>query len=97
MIDIEAAELERLEALLDKAGIVAENDKSALQIYEQALGTSEKGYKIIHKRDIDEIYVNNYNKEWLINWNANMDLQLCLDFYAVITYISDYYSKDIGV
>ena len=94
MIDIEAAELERLEALLDKAGIVAENDKSALQIYEQALGTSEKGYKIIHKRDIDEIYVNNYNKEWLINWNANMDLQLCLDFYAVITYISDYYSKD---
>ena len=23
-----------------------------------------------------------------------MDLQLCLDFYAVITYISDYYSKD---
>ena len=83
-----------MEALLDKAGIVAENDKSALQIYEQALGTSEKGYKIIHKRDIDEIYVNNYNKEWLINWNANMDLQLCLDFYAVITYISDYYSKD---
>ena len=23
-----------------------------------------------------------------------MDLQLCLDFYAIITYISDYYSKD---
>ena len=23
-----------------------------------------------------------------------MDLQLCLDYYAVITYISDYYSKD---
>ena len=23
-----------------------------------------------------------------------MDLQLCLDLYAVITYISDYFSKD---
>ena len=23
-----------------------------------------------------------------------MDIQLCLDFFAVITYISDYYSKD---
>ena len=23
-----------------------------------------------------------------------MDFQLCLDFFAVITYISDYYSKD---
>ena len=23
-----------------------------------------------------------------------MDLQLCLDYYALITYISDYYSKD---
>ena len=23
-----------------------------------------------------------------------MDLQLCLDFFAIITYISDYYSKD---
>ena len=27
-------------------------------------------------------------------WNGNMDIQLCLDFFAVITYISDYYSKD---
>ena len=38
--------------------------------------------------------VNTYNPEWVSSWNGNMDIQLCLDFFAVITYISDYYSKD---
>ena len=84
-INIEKVEEMRLEKLLEKAGIVAENDKSAIQVYEEIICISQKGYKIIHKRDIDEIYVNNYNTEWIINWNANMDLQLCLDFYAIIT------------
>ena len=65
-----------------------------IDIYEKALGVSQTGYKIVHKRDINEIYINNYNAEWIVNWNANMDLQLCLDCYAVITYISDYYNKD---
>merc|ERR1712105_47799 len=32
--------------------------------------------------------------EWLEAWDANMDLQLCFDFFAVITYISDYFTKD---
>ena len=84
----------RLRALLEKAGIIPEANNTILQVYEKALGVSKNGYKIIHKRDINEIYVNNYNPEWIFNWNANMDLQLCLDYYAVITYISDYYSKD---
>ena len=93
-IKIEEVEKRRLERLLDKAGIETEEGKSVLEIYADALGVSKTGYKIIHKRDIDECYVNNYNAEWILNWNANMDLQLCLDYYAVITYISDYYSKD---
>ena len=93
-INMEKIELRRLEALLEKAVINPENEKSAIEIYEAALGVSANGYKIVHKRDIDEIYVNNYNREWLINWNATMDLQLCLDYYAIITYICDYYSKD---
>ena len=92
--EIEDIERNRLQALLDEAGVKSDTDKSALKIYEEALGISNSGYKIIHKRDINEIFVNNYNPEWIINWNGNMDLQLCLDYYAVITYISDYYSKD---
>ena len=91
---IKQVELDRLQALLDEAGIISEEGTSAITLYEEALGISQTGYKIIHKRDVNEIFINNYNPEWIINWNGNMDLQLCLDYYAVITYISDYYSKD---
>ena len=94
LYDIAKIEKERLQALLNEAGILPDSNNSIIDVYEEALGVSQTGYKMIHKRDINEIFVNNYNTEWIINWNANMDLQLCLDFYAVITYISDYYSKD---
>ena len=92
--EIKKIEELRLSALLDKAGVIAEENKSLIKTYEKALSVSQTGYKIVHKRDINEIYVNNYNPEWIISWNANMDLQLCLDYYAIITYICDYYSKD---
>ena len=85
---------ERLLALLKKAGIFGKDDREIKDIYEEALSINVAGYTIIHERDVDELFVNNYNKEWIINWNGNMDIQLCLDFFAVITYISDYYSKD---
>ena len=63
--------------------------------YEEALITSCKSAKtIILKRHPKDRYVNNYNPEWIICWNANMDIQICLDFYQVVSYITDYYSKD---
>ena len=62
--------------------------------YRNILSISSAGYKVVLKRDIDEIYVNNYNKEWIKCWNANMDIQITLDHYAIITYISDYMMKD---
>ena len=46
------------------------------------------------KRRISERCVNNYNPEMLHAWNANMDIQLALDTYAVITYIMSYMNKD---
>ena len=45
------------------------------------------------QRDIDEIYINNYNPEWLTSWNANLDIQLVLDFFGVIKYVTDYWAK----
>ena len=77
----------RIEKLCEFAGI-------SLGEYVEALSISKRGYKIIQKRDIDELFVNSYNEEWLRAWNGNMDLQICLDFFSVITYITDYYSKD---
>ena len=55
---------------------------------------SKKGVSVILARDIDELYINNYNPEWLRAWNANIDIQICFDFFAIITYITEYFTKD---
>ena len=62
--------------------------------YTKAISLTSSGYNVVFRRDIDEAYINPYNIEWIRAWNGNMDLQVCLDFHAVITYITDYYSKD---
>ena len=92
---IEDLEKERLILLLRKADICPGTDiDDMLKKYEDALEVSNAGYKVVHKRDIDEVFVNNYSPEWIRNWDGNMDLQLCLDLFAIVTYISDYYGKD---
>ena len=63
--------------------------------YVRALKESgRKGINIVLARDVDELYVNNYSPEWLLAWDSNMDLQPCFDFFAVITYITEYFTKD---
>ena len=62
--------------------------------YYEALSVSHFGKVVVLKRNFQELYINNYNVAWLEAWDANIDLQLCCDTYAVITYICDYYSKD---
>ena len=57
--------------------------------YIEALSTSKSGYSVVLKRDLDEIYINPYNIEWLRAWNGNMDIHVVLDFFAVITYVTD--------
>ena len=61
--------------------------------YKEALKWSYKQYTVTLRRNIEERFINNYNKEWIKAWNGNMDLQICLDFYGVITYITDYATK----
>ena len=61
--------------------------------YYEALKVSEKGKMVIHKRRMSEIYINNYNEVFMRAWQANMDLQFCLDQYSVVTYVTDYMSK----
>ena len=88
--------------LLDKITIddilihaeIADDLKTSRQLYYEALGVSKKGKVIILKRTVQEMWVNNYNPEWMLAWNGNMDIQLCLDFFAICTYITDYYTKD---
>ena len=56
--------------------------------YLEALSWSRAAYAIHLKRDIDEIYINSYNPEWLQAWDGNIDIQPCTDFFGVITYIT---------
>ena len=78
---------EQLKALCELSEVTVEE-------YKEALKYTLCSYKFHHKRTVAERMVNNYNKEWLLAWNGNMDIQVCLDFYAIITYISDYVTKD---
>ena len=61
--------------------------------YYESLQYSDQSYTVHYKRRVSEINVNTYNKEWIRAWNANMDFQICLDCYAIITYITDYITK----
>jgi hypothetical protein len=62
--------------------------------YPWALSISTCGSKVVLKRTLAEQFVNKYNPQYLLAWNANMDIQFCFDTYAVINYICDYYTKD---
>ena len=61
--------------------------------YYEALEVSQNAAFIIMKRDPKEAYINNYNPEWIKAWDGNMDISVCLDYFAIITYITDYYTK----
>ena len=54
----------------------------------------KRGYTVIVKRDVDEIFTNTYNPEWIKAWDANSDIQFCGDYFGVITYVTDYFMKD---
>ena len=81
----------RIDSLLDMAGLVTDNDKEE---YLEALEYSHTGFAIVYARDIDEIWVNSYNPEITRAWNGNSDFQIVLDYYAIITYIFQYFTKD---
>ena len=58
--------------------------------YVKLLGISTRGKVLIWKGKCNEVFVNNYNPEMLAARDANMDLQLTVDPYAVISYIASY-------
>ena len=70
-----------------------EADTRLLKLYHHYLSFSLKGFSMVLKRDVDEIYVNKFNPEWLGVWSANLDFSPVFDFYGIITYVADYYMK----
>ena len=86
----EQYEVNRKKRILELLAVaeVSESD------YIQALNYSRAGYSVHLKRDLDEIYINSYDPEWIRAWNGNIDKQPCFDFFGVITYVTDYFMKD---
>ena len=62
-------------------------------VYHYCLTFCRYGTRVILQRDVCEIFVNNYNPHWMEAWNGNMDLQICLDYFSIITYMTDYVTK----
>ena len=62
-------------------------------VYHFALSVCKSGTKVVLKRDLKDIFVNNFNAHWMLAWDGNMDIQPCLDYFSVITYMTDYVCK----
>ena len=64
------------------------------ELYILALRTSINKKKVFLKRDLSEIFINNYMKDLLNVWKANHDIQYVLDPYSCVVYICDYLMKN---
>ena len=69
-------------------------EERLLEEYVLLLRLSKRDYGIVLARDIDETYINNFNEEWIRAWDSNMDIQITMTYFAVVTYVSDYSMKD---
>ena len=67
--------------------------KLSVEKYQQYLQISVSGRSVILKRVVSDRNVNNYNPTFIKAWNANSDFQICLDSFAVVTYVTDYLTK----
>ena len=75
-----------LESLLQSVGI-------PLDSYIEALEHSATRHMVILKRQVHEQFTNNYNPLFMHAWQANMDIQLMLDTYACVMYVTSYLCK----
>ena len=85
--EYEAKREERIKAMLDEVEVRWED-------YEESLAISPRGMDVILQRDITEMMVNNYNPLWMRALNANHDVRLVPDVFGVVTYVTDYYTKN---
>ncbi|XP_029910642.1 uncharacterized protein LOC115361416 [Myripristis murdjan] len=63
------------------------------EIFERAYRRLEKKHKVVYRRGVNEVWVNQYSKKLLKCWNANMDISFVTDAYAVVIYIISYITK----
>ena len=62
-------------------------------VYHFILSVSSSGIKVVLKREMNKVCINNFNHIWLLVWNGNMDIQPIFDYFSVIIYVTDYVAK----
>ena len=68
--------------------------KISYQTYILALRSTIKKKKVFLKRNLREIFINNYMNQLVHVWKANHDIQYVLDPYSCVIYICDYLMKN---
>ncbi|XP_070407786.1 uncharacterized protein [Nothobranchius furzeri] len=63
------------------------------ELFETAYKRFCRNTHVVLKRQVDEIWINQYSRLLLKAWNANIDIQYCVDAYACCVYIVSYMSK----
>ena len=64
------------------------------ETYILALRSTITKRRIFLKRNVREIYINNYMTQLIHVWRANHDIQYVLDPYSCVIYICDYLMKN---
>ena len=85
--------LKRIEEVLKIASRGREKPITYWEYEMAVVQQPRKGSEVLLRRDIDEIFINNYNPEWIVDWDANIDISPVYDYYGTITYITDYFTK----
>ena len=73
--------------------LLAPRERLQSAVYHYALSVCSKGTKVVLKRRLQDIFVNNFNADWMVAWDGNMDIQPCFDYFSVVTYMTDYVCK----
>ena len=76
-----------------KVTAISSQEFLRLAIYHYCLSICDYGTNVILERTVQEVFVNNYNPVWMDCWDGNMDITPCTDYFAVITYMTDYIVK----
>lgn len=86
MLNSNLAEPLTFESLLQSLGITVE-------LYTEALQMCTKRHILILQREAHAQFVNNYHPVFLQTQRGNMDIQLVLDTYACVMYVTNYLCK----
>ena len=73
--------------------ILRELEVSEDEYYKTLSISSDSAFQIHFKRDPKSCFINNYFKDGLMAWEANLDIQPVLDYYKAVSYKCAYLSK----